>query len=145
MAEYGTHHVRTVAGNQYECIIRHENKEESIAAITITKVIDGPKEIGAKIGVNSWELTPLADYYKFQNRTEEVWEYEYDVLASEPDAELEEGEPSTFWIEEDDERSASWKALGKGGTGNIRSYTRTITFSPRTVKQGMTEAELRRR
>jgi len=145
MAEYGTHHVRTIVGNEYECIIRHEDTEAQIAAITITAVINGSNPVGAKIGVSSWELTPLADYYKFQNKTEEVWEYEYDVLASEPDVELDEGEPTTIWIEEDDERSASWKAIGRYATGNIRSYTRTVTFSPRTVKKGMTEAELRKR
>lgn len=74
---------------------------------------------------------------------EEVWEYEYDLQFSEPDIEFEDDEPTTRWIEEDDEWSASWKAISdRGATGNIRSYTRTVTVSKPVVKVALTKAEL---
>lgn len=48
--------------------------------------------------------------------TEVIWEYEYVIR--------EKGQPDeTIWIPEDDERSASYKALRDGATGNIRSRT----------------------
>lgn len=51
--------------------------------------------------------------------TEVVWEYEYVIR--------EKGQqPETIWIPEDDERSASYKALRDGATGNIRSRTETV-------------------
>lgn len=75
--------------------------------------------------------------------TEEIWEYEYDGKAGDPTWEFEEGEPTVWWIEEDDERSASWKANGgRGATGRIRSYTRTVTTSDPVVKPSMTKDEL---
>lgn len=48
--------------------------------------------------------------------TVEVWEYEYKGM---------EGEP--YWIPEDDERSASYKATGNLATGNVRSQTKLVT------------------
>lgn len=52
--------------------------------------------------------------------TEVLWEYEY-VLT-------EKGKrPETFWIAEDDERSASYKALRDGATGNIRTKTQKVS------------------
>lgn len=54
--------------------------------------------------------------------TEEVWEYEH--LLELP------GEPAEMiWIAEDDERSASYKAIRPGSTGNIRSRTETTQKS----------------
>ena len=53
--------------------------------------------------------------------TEVVWEYEYVVTAK--------GQrPETIWIPEDDERSASYKAVGRdGATGNIRTKTQKVS------------------
>lgn len=61
---------------------------------------------------------------KAKTTTEEVWQYEYTCS--------EKGQPDeTYWITEDDERSASYKAIGAGGTGNIRSRTETIRRTKR--------------
>lgn len=43
------------------------------------------------------------------------------------------------WVPEDDERSASWKAKGKLGTGYIRSREVTLTVTT-TPKGKVTEA-----
>jgi hypothetical protein len=52
--------------------------------------------------------------------TEVVWEYEYVVT--------EKGQrPEIIWIPEDDERSASYKALSQGATGNIRTKTQKVS------------------
>jgi hypothetical protein len=51
--------------------------------------------------------------------TEVVWEYEY-VITEKGKA------PEILWIAEDDERSASYKALREGATGNIRSRTQKV-------------------
>lgn len=51
--------------------------------------------------------------------TEELWEYEFVIT--------EKGQrPETIWIAEDDERSASYKALREGATGNIRTKTQKV-------------------
>lgn len=59
--------------------------------------------------------------------TVEVWEYEYKGMDG--------GKP--YWIPEDDERSASYKATGNLATGNVRSRTQVITTvsTPWTVKK----------
>lgn len=52
--------------------------------------------------------------------TEVLWEYEYVIT--------EKGQqPETIWIPEDDERSASYKALTRGATGNIRTKTQKVS------------------
>ena len=56
--------------------------------------------------------------------TREVWEYEY--LLSLPNE-----KPEIIWIGEDDERSASYKAVREGATGQIRSRTETIRVQKR--------------
>lgn len=56
---------------------------------------------------------------KARESTREVWEYEH-LLR------LPGEEPEMVWIPEDDERSASYKALREGSTGNIRSQTQKI-------------------
>ena len=59
-------------------------------------------------------------------KTEYVeWEYEY----------LPSDGGSPFWIQEDDERSASHKAMSRGGTGAIRSRTVVVRKTPWTMKQ----------
>ena len=56
--------------------------------------------------------------------TEVVWEYEFVVTAKGQ-------QPETIWIPEDDERSASYKAIGRdGATGRIRTATQKV----RTIK-----------
>lgn len=59
--------------------------------------------------------------------TVEIWEYEYKGMDG--------GDP--YWIPEDDERSASYKATGNLATGNIRSRTKVITTvsTPWAVKK----------
>ena len=58
--------------------------------------------------------------------THEEWEYEYHSVA--------DGE--SFWITEDDEWSASHKAMGSdGATGNIRSRTVTVITTAWVVKK----------
>jgi hypothetical protein len=58
--------------------------------------------------------------------TVEVWEYEYAGM---------EGKP--YWLPEDDERSASYKATGNLATGRVRSQTKVITTvsTPWVVKE----------
>jgi hypothetical protein len=47
-------------------------------------------------------------------RPETIWEYEYVIVEKGQKDEI-------IWIREDDERSASYKALSRGATGRIRS------------------------
>lgn len=61
-----------------------------------------------------------------KTKKEEFVEWEYEYLPDEGDA---------IWIREDDERSASCKASGRGGTGAIRSRTVMIRRTPWTIKQ----------
>jgi hypothetical protein len=58
---------------------------------------------------------------KITNET--VWEYEYNLI-------LPNEAPEVIWIPEDDERSASYKAVKPSATGRIRSREETI----RTIK-----------
>lgn len=52
--------------------------------------------------------------------TEVLWEYEYVIK--------EKGQPDEIiWIAEDDERSASYKAIRQGATGNIRTKTQKVS------------------
>jgi len=56
---------------------------------------------------------------KAKTTTQEVWQYEHLLqLPGEQD--------EMIWIPEDDERSASYKAIRPGSTGNIRSRTETV-------------------
>lgn len=53
--------------------------------------------------------------------TEVLWEYEYVITTKGQ-------QPETIWIPEDDERSASYKAVGRdGATGNIRTATQKVS------------------
>lgn len=55
--------------------------------------------------------------------TEVLWEYEYVITAKGQQSE-------TIWIPEDDERSASYKAIGRdGATGNIRTATQKVSIT----------------
>lgn len=56
---------------------------------------------------------------KVKVSTREVWEYEH-LLTLPGEA------PELIWIPEDDERSASYKALRDGSTGNIRSQVQKV-------------------
>ncbi|WIB65367.1 hypothetical protein [Curtobacterium sp. MCBD17_040] len=62
-----------------------------------------------------------------------IWEYQYDAGTS---------GSGPFWIVEDDERSASWKAHGDGGTGRIRSYTKTVTTTEPVMSDPLPKAGL---
>lgn len=56
---------------------------------------------------------------KAKTTTQEVWQYEYLLqLPGEQD--------EMIWIPEDDERSASYKALRENSTGRLRSRTETV-------------------
>jgi hypothetical protein len=58
-------------------------------------------------------------------KTVEIWEYEY------------KGSDGNYWLPEDDERSASYKATGNLATGRVRSKTEVITTvsTPWTIKE----------
>lgn len=56
---------------------------------------------------------------KAKTTTQDVWQYEYIIREKGQQDEV-------LWIPEDDERSASYKALRENATGNIRSRSETV-------------------
>jgi hypothetical protein len=73
-------------------------------------------------------------------RVREVWEYE---LAGSPEQQhADEAPVGPYWVEEDDENSAMWKAVSDGATGRVRSYTVTTSETEPVIQQSKTREEL---
>ena len=66
--------------------------------------------------------------------TREEWAYEFNLT-------LPGEKPEIIWIAEDDERSASYKALRDGATGNIRSRTIKVRIVKREDDQVLESTE----